>query len=65
MLAWVPQGCTATELDVYSQQSATITVTLRAGTPGAMADTALELFAGDEWELHGDGGGGDSGGKLY
>jgi hypothetical protein len=40
-LAWVPLGCTATELDVYSQQSATITVTLRSGTPGAMADTAI------------------------
>jgi hypothetical protein len=41
VLAWVPQGCTATELDVYSQQSGAITVTLRAGTPGAMLDTAL------------------------
>ena len=40
-MAWVPLGCTATELDVYSQQSATITVTLRSGTPGAMADTAI------------------------
>ncbi len=41
MLAWVPQGCTATELDVYSQQSAAITVTLRAGPAGALANTAL------------------------
>ena len=41
VLAWVPQGCTATELDVYSQQSATITVTLRAGLPGGMSNTAL------------------------
>jgi hypothetical protein len=41
VLAWVPQGCTATELDVYSQQTGAITVTLRAGTPGAMANTAL------------------------
>jgi hypothetical protein len=40
-MAWVPLGCTATELDVYSQQSATITVTLRSGTPGTMTDTAL------------------------
>jgi hypothetical protein len=40
-LAWVPQACTATELDVYSQQSVTITVTLRAGFPGALQDTAL------------------------
>ena len=41
VLTWVPQGCSATRLDVYSQQNATITVTLRTGTPGAMADTAL------------------------
>jgi Collagen triple helix repeat (20 copies) len=41
VLAWVPQGCTATELDVYSQQSGAITVTLRAGTPAAMQSTAL------------------------
>jgi collagen type VII alpha len=41
VLAWVPQGCTATELDVYSQQSVTITVTLRAGFMGALQDTAL------------------------
>ena len=41
VLAWVPQGCTATELDVYSQQSGAITVTLRAGAAGALASTAL------------------------
>jgi collagen type VII alpha len=41
VLAWVPQGCSATELDVYSQQSVTITVTLRAGFAGALQDTAL------------------------
>jgi collagen type VII alpha len=41
VLAWVSQACTATELDVYSQQSATITVTLRAGFAGALQDTAL------------------------
>ncbi len=41
VLTWVPQGCSATRLDVFSQQGATITVTLRVGTPGAMADTAL------------------------
>jgi hypothetical protein len=40
-LAWVPAGCTATQLSVYSQQIGAITVTLRAGTPGAMANTAL------------------------
>jgi hypothetical protein len=41
VLAWVPQGCTATRLDVYSQQSGSITVTLRAGAPGSLTDTAL------------------------
>jgi hypothetical protein len=41
VLAWVPLGCTATRLDVYSQQSGAITVTLRAGVPGSIADTAL------------------------
>jgi hypothetical protein len=41
VLAWVPLGCTATQLNVYSQQSGAITVTLRAGLPGALADTAL------------------------
>jgi len=41
VMAWVPLGCTATELDVYSQQSGAITVTLRLGTPGSMANTAL------------------------
>jgi hypothetical protein len=42
VLAWVPLGCTATQLSVYSQQSNTIKVTLRVGLPGAMADSALE-----------------------
>jgi hypothetical protein len=41
VLAWVPLGCTATRLDVYSQQSGAIKVTLRAGAPGALSDTAL------------------------
>ena len=42
VLAWVPQGCTATRLDVYSQQSGAVKVTLRNGaTPGTMADTSL------------------------
>jgi collagen type VII alpha len=41
VLAWVPLGCTATRLDVYSQQSGAITVTLRAGGAGAITDTAL------------------------
>jgi collagen type VII alpha len=41
VLTWVPAGCSATKLVVYSQQAATITVTLRTGMPGAMADSAL------------------------
>ena len=41
VLTWVPQGCSATRLDVFSQQGATITVTLRTGAPGAMADSVL------------------------
>jgi len=41
VLAWVPLGCTATRLDVYSQQSGTVKVTLRTGLPGSMTDTAL------------------------
>jgi hypothetical protein len=41
ILAWMPQQCTASRLDVYSQQSAAIKVTLRVGSPAAMTDTAL------------------------
>ena len=41
VLAWVPAGCTATQLSVYSQQSNTIVVTLRVGTPGSMANSVL------------------------
>jgi hypothetical protein len=41
VLGWVPLGCTATQLEVYSQQSVAITVTLRAGPAGALADTTL------------------------
>jgi hypothetical protein len=41
VLTWVPSGCTATQLQVFSQQGATITVTLRVGTPGSMADSSL------------------------
>jgi hypothetical protein len=43
VLAWVPQGCTATRLDVVSHQSASVTVTLRMGTSGtAMSNTAFK-----------------------
>jgi hypothetical protein len=41
VLTWVPAGCAATQLDVFSHQSNTITVTLRQGTPGSMANTSL------------------------
>jgi hypothetical protein len=42
VLAWIPQSCTATELDVQSHQSGAVTVTLRLGTSGTtMQDTAL------------------------
>jgi hypothetical protein len=45
VLTWVPNGCTASQLQVFSQQGATITVTLRVGMPGAMADTSLSCQA--------------------
>jgi hypothetical protein len=45
VLTWMPTGCTATTLNVYSKQSAQITVTLREGTPGSMANTALSCMA--------------------
>jgi hypothetical protein len=32
-------------LDVFSQQSNAVTITLRNGTPGAMLDTALSCVA--------------------
>ena len=41
VLTWVPNGCTASRLMVYSQQPQTITVTLRRGLPSAMNDTGL------------------------
>jgi hypothetical protein len=40
VLTWVPTGCTATALNVYSQQGQTITVTLRIGTPGSMTSSS-------------------------
>jgi len=45
VLAWVPLGCTATQLNVYSQQSNTVTVTLRTGVPGSMQSSALSCAA--------------------
>jgi len=44
VLTWVPSACTATALTVFSEQSSTITVTLRQGTPGNMLDTALSCM---------------------
>jgi hypothetical protein len=41
VLTWVPSGCSATQLSVFSRQSNSITVTLRQGTPGSMANTSL------------------------
>jgi hypothetical protein len=41
VLTWVPAGCAATTLNVFSRQSNTIDVTLRLGTPGSMANTTL------------------------
>jgi hypothetical protein len=40
-LTWLPSGCTATALTVFSQQANPITITLRMGPSGALADTAL------------------------
>jgi hypothetical protein len=44
-LTWVPAGCTATALNVYSQQANTITVTLRSGASGSMENTSLSCSA--------------------
>jgi Collagen triple helix repeat (20 copies) len=41
VLTWVPLGCTATQLSVFSRQSNTINVTLRQGTPGNMTETSM------------------------
>ena len=41
-LTWVPTACTATALNVFSEQNGPISVTLRMGaTPAGMADTTL------------------------
>ena len=44
VLAWMPRACSATRLDVFSQQSGSIRVTVRVGTPGNLADTALSCY---------------------
>lgn len=41
VLTWVPAGCTATQLNVFSLQGGTITATVRVGSPQAMVDSAL------------------------
>ena len=45
VLAWTAQACTASRLDVYSQQSAPIKVTLRVGTASALTSTVLACTA--------------------
>ena len=45
VLTWVPSGCTASTLNVYSQQSNSIAVTLRMGAPGGMESTTLACTA--------------------
>jgi hypothetical protein len=41
VLTWVPAGCVATKLVVFSQQTNPINVMLRQGVSGNMADTGL------------------------
>jgi hypothetical protein len=41
VLTWVPAGCTATQLSVFSRQTNTVNVILRQGTPGNMVNTSL------------------------
>jgi hypothetical protein len=41
ILTWVPAGCTASRLAVFSPQGDSLTVTLRQGTPGSMSNTIL------------------------
>ncbi len=55
MLTWVPGGCTATKLMVYSQQGGTITVTLRQGMPGSMTPTTLACSASSNTSCTGNG----------
>jgi collagen type VII alpha len=45
VLMWVPLGCTATRMDVFSQQTGNITVTLRVGsTASNLSNTALSCL---------------------
>jgi hypothetical protein len=41
VLTWAPVSCTATSLTVFSQQAATITVTLRTGSASSLTDSTL------------------------
>jgi hypothetical protein len=42
VLAWIPKACTASELDVHSNQTGAVTITLRNGSSGStMQDTTL------------------------
>ncbi len=54
-LTWVPAGCTATQLVVYSQQSNAVSVTLRQGLPDSMSGYVADLLGSSGRELYGDG----------
>ena len=43
VLTWVPAGCTATKLNVYSDQSSPITVTLRFGSSPTSLSSSSDL----------------------
>lgn len=45
VLTWMPAGCTAIQLNVYSQQPQPISVTLRVGAMGGLTDTTLTCTA--------------------
>jgi hypothetical protein len=45
VLTWVPAGCTATTLTVFSEQSSSIVVTLRQGSPLNTVNTPLACTA--------------------
>ncbi len=64
VLTWVPAGCSATQLSVFSRQSNTIKVMLRQGTPGNMAGYGACVLSGFGFGVHDDGECGNCGGEL-
>ena len=48
VLTWIPAACNATSLMVYSRQSNAVTVTLRSGSFGAMANSSLACTAASQ-----------------